>query len=229
MVKHSTVVTGTNNPAYQVSVNAWNAEHDTPVGVVWLWAGAIANIPANWLLCDGSSLSRTTYASLFSAIGTIYGYVDSSHFNLPDLRDKFIVGAKQDDSGIPKTNLTGSLTAYGGALTHHHADHGVTQPALADHSITQPSINAHNITQPAINAHTYTTVAARTSTASTSAAITAVTAHALGTNVALDAHSLSTNVSLSTHALSTNVAVSTHDSLSAPQPYYAMSYIIRAS
>jgi microcystin-dependent protein len=228
MVKHSTVVTGTNNAAYQVSVNAWNAEHDTPVGVVWLWAGAIANIPVNWLLCDGSSLSRTTYAVLFNAIGTIYGYVDGSHFNLPDLRDKFVVGAKQDVSGVPETNLTGSLTAYGGAVTHHHADHSVTQPAISNHTLTQPVIHTHVITQPVVAAHTYTTFAARTSSSSTSAAISAVTAHSLTTNVAVADHTLDTNVGIDAHALSTIVAVSTHDTLSAPQPYYAMAYIIRS-
>ena len=33
----------------------------------------------------------------------------------PDLRDKFIVGAKQDDSGTAKTNVTGSLLQTGGS------------------------------------------------------------------------------------------------------------------
>jgi hypothetical protein len=60
-----------------------------------MWSGTVATIPTGWALCDGTG-------------GT------------PDLRDKFIVGAKQDDSGVAKTNVTGSgsLTQSGGAATH---------------------------------------------------------------------------------------------------------------
>lgn len=58
--------------------------------------------PSNFLLCDGSSISRTTYSDLFTSLtnGTntspCYGYETSTHFNLPDLRGKFIRGV---DSG----------------------------------------------------------------------------------------------------------------------------------
>lgn len=48
--------------------------------------------PTGWLECDGASLSRATYAALFAAIGTTYGNADGTHFNLPDLRGKFIRG-----------------------------------------------------------------------------------------------------------------------------------------
>lgn len=41
---------------------------------------------ASWLLCDGSAVSRTTYANLYAAIGTKYGSGDgSTTFNLPNL------------------------------------------------------------------------------------------------------------------------------------------------
>jgi microcystin-dependent protein len=100
---------------------------DTPTGVVYAFAGPIANIPAGYLLCNGASLVRASYAALFSAIGTIYGATDGDHFNLPDYRDKMVIGATQDDSGIPKTNVTGSLTASGGNLTLTHSDGSVTR------------------------------------------------------------------------------------------------------
>jgi microcystin-dependent protein len=46
---------------------------------------------AGVLFCDGSTVSRTTYAELFSAISTVYGSGDgSTTFNLPDLRGEFI-------------------------------------------------------------------------------------------------------------------------------------------
>lgn len=61
-------------------------------GMILLWSGTIATIPTGWVLCDGNNSS-------------------------PDLRDRFVVGAKQDDSGTPKTNVSGSLTQTGGAAT----------------------------------------------------------------------------------------------------------------
>lgn len=53
-----------------------------------------ASIPTGWLECDGSAVSRTTYANLFSAIGTTWGGGDgSSTFNLPDFRNRAPIGA----------------------------------------------------------------------------------------------------------------------------------------
>ena len=84
-----------------------------------MWAGTIAAIPANWLFCDGSAVSRTTYANLFAVTGTIYGVGNgSTTFNLPDLTNRSPMGASQDHAGVPKTNVTGSLTQTGGAATH---------------------------------------------------------------------------------------------------------------
>ena len=49
--------------------------------------------PAGWLVCDGSEVSRETYADLFSVIGTTYGEGDGvTTFNLPDLRGMFVRG-----------------------------------------------------------------------------------------------------------------------------------------
>jgi len=90
-----------------------------PSGAIVLWKGTIATIPSGWYLCNGLN-------------GT------------PDLRDKFVVGAKQDDSGVAKTNITGSLLQSGGANTHDHDNH-------SDHVFTQPS--AHTI-----SSHTGTAV-----------------------------------------------------------------------
>lgn len=46
--------------------------------------------PPGYLVCDGSAISRTTYADLFAAIGVIYGSGDgSTTFNLPDARGLF--------------------------------------------------------------------------------------------------------------------------------------------
>lgn len=71
-----------------------------PVGVVQAFAGSTT--PDGWLLCDGSAVSRTTYAALFSAIGTTYGAGDgTTTFNLPNLVDKFVEGSST--AGTEKT------------------------------------------------------------------------------------------------------------------------------
>lgn len=63
-----------------------------PPGAMMSYAGAAA--PTGWLLCDGSAVSRTTYAGLFGVLGTTYGSGDgSTTFNLPDLRGRTVVGA----------------------------------------------------------------------------------------------------------------------------------------
>ncbi len=62
-----------------------------PPGVTIPFAGDLP--PDGWLRCDGSAVSRTTYAALFEVIGTRYGSGDGSNtFNLPDLRGRAPVG-----------------------------------------------------------------------------------------------------------------------------------------
>jgi microcystin-dependent protein len=52
-----------------------------------------ATAPSGFLECDGSAVSRSTYAALFAVIGTTYGAGDgSTTFNVPDLTDKVAVG-----------------------------------------------------------------------------------------------------------------------------------------
>lgn len=61
-------------------------------GMVFAYAGSSA--PTGFLLCDGSAVSRTTYADLFALIGTTYGAGDgSTTFNIPDLRGSVIIAS----------------------------------------------------------------------------------------------------------------------------------------
>lgn len=56
-------------------------------------AFAMPTPPKGWLVCDGSEVSRTDYADLYAAIGTVWGDGDQiSTFNLPDLRGEFLRG-----------------------------------------------------------------------------------------------------------------------------------------
>lgn len=85
----------------------------TPSGVINMYAGASANVPTGWLVCQGQAVSRTTYSSLFNAIGTTYGTGDgSTTFNLPNLQGKVPVGL---DSAQTEFNTLG---ATGGEKTH---------------------------------------------------------------------------------------------------------------
>ncbi len=63
----------------------------TPAGAMLDYGGAAA--PSGWLLCDGTAASRTVYAALFAAIGTVYGVGDgTTTFNLPDFQGRMAVG-----------------------------------------------------------------------------------------------------------------------------------------
>lgn len=61
-------------------------------GFVVPFASTIA--PTGWLACDGSAVSRTTYANLFASIGTTHGAGNgSTTFNLPDIRGIYVRGS----------------------------------------------------------------------------------------------------------------------------------------
>ena len=63
-----------------------------PAGVIIPFAGT--SVPTGYLLCNGAAVSRTGYANLFAAIGTLYGAGNgSTTFNLPDARDRVLQGA----------------------------------------------------------------------------------------------------------------------------------------
>ena len=82
-----------------------------PVGQIIAWSGAYNSLPSGYLICDGSAISRTTYAALFAVVGTTHGSGDgSTTFNLPDLQSKFITGASSDPN-----NSGYSVGAEGGA------------------------------------------------------------------------------------------------------------------
>ena len=58
-----------------------------PIGVMLPYGNTTP--PENWLICDGSEVSRTTYSELFKVIGTSYGSGDgSTTFNLPNKKGR---------------------------------------------------------------------------------------------------------------------------------------------
>jgi microcystin-dependent protein len=82
--------------AIQTQLNALTAAVTAavPTGVISPYAGLDSNIPTGYLLCNGQAVSRTTYATLFGVVSTVYGVGDNSTtFNLPDLRGRAPIGA----------------------------------------------------------------------------------------------------------------------------------------
>ncbi len=71
---------------------------DVPVGTKIVPTGGIlpyggATAPSYFLLCDGSAVSRATYADLFGVISTTYGVGDgATTFNVPNLQGRFPLG-----------------------------------------------------------------------------------------------------------------------------------------
>jgi microcystin-dependent protein len=85
-----------------------------PTGVMLDYAGT-GSVPDGFLACDGSAVSRTTYANLYAKIGTTWGVGDgSTTFNLPDSRRRVVVGS----GGTGTATLGNAVGSVGGAETH---------------------------------------------------------------------------------------------------------------
>ena len=122
---------------------------EVPAGIMQMFAGN--TIPAGWLLCDGSAVSRTNYAKLFSAIGTTWGAGDgSTTFNLPNSIGRFAEGAATSGSyksaGLP--NITGQILAFGGfdsgAFKTGDA-YGYSESSPSAHIMTLNTFNASRV------------------------------------------------------------------------------------
>ena len=84
---------------------------DVPIGAIMPMGNIITN--ENWLLCDGSAVSRTDYSELFSVINTVHGEGDgSTTFNLPSIKGQFIAGYNPSDTDFNTIGKTG------GSKTH---------------------------------------------------------------------------------------------------------------
>ena len=107
-------------------------ESAVPVGTIVMWAGNSSNVPTGWALCDGSAISRTTYEDLYALQGNVFGGGDgSTTFNLPDMRDRFVVGAgtsysSNSKGGVNSNNIahTHTVNAHTHSIENHTHDQG---------------------------------------------------------------------------------------------------------
>jgi microcystin-dependent protein len=94
---------------------------DGYMGVVTIFAGEF--VPKNWASCDGTQLSISQNAALYTILGTTYGGDGQLFFNLPDLRGRATVSFGQ---GLNVSPYTAGQTRGGESTT-------LTIPQLASH------------------------------------------------------------------------------------------------
>jgi len=91
----------------QLATTAFVTQNSVLTGALIMWPTASA--PSGYLLCNGSAVSRTTYAALFAVVGTTFGAGDgSTTFNLPNYADRMPIGAG---------TIAASIGASGGSAT----------------------------------------------------------------------------------------------------------------
>jgi len=102
-----------------------------PSGTIVPWSDT--SVPTGFLECDGSAVSRSTYATLFGIIGTTYGSGNgSTTFNVPDLQDNVAV-SKSGTKNLGSTGGANTVTSTGnvGGST---ANATLSTPQLASHN-----------------------------------------------------------------------------------------------
>lgn len=154
-----------------------------PTGSVTAYLGAYNNLPAGWLLCNGSYVDRTTYAALFAVIGTSYGTTTASNFRLPDLLGYMMVGGTS--TLVPGSgSLTGSADSYLNATWDH------------DHAVDVPSTTSSS------DSHSHTVDPAATASGTPSATFT----------LSYAGGAVTATIPTGTHTHSTNIASTTSSS-----------------
>lgn len=81
---------------------------DAP-GTVKMWAGTVASIPEDYMLCDGRPLKNVDYPELSKNLNAIHGVEGTDAFKLPNLQGRFVVGQNSQHADY------GQVGAIGGA------------------------------------------------------------------------------------------------------------------
>ena len=126
-------VSGTINSSSAITINY--VPISPPIGSITAYT--VATSPPGWLICDGTEVSRATYASLFSVISTTFGLGNNSTtFNLPNYQGAFLRGTGTNGNYSGPTVNTAQNHA---TQTHTHTSTSVvTDPG---HNHTQFTVN----------------------------------------------------------------------------------------
>lgn len=138
------------------SAPSWVTPSGIPAGAVA--AFAMNTAPTGWLKANGAAVSRSTYATLFTAIGTTFGVGDgSTTFNLPDLRGEFIRGW-DDSRGIDSGRSFGSAQTDAFQGHFHQSQTGNNSTAGGNYTIGSTAFSTtNNLVKGAITDATYGT------------------------------------------------------------------------
>jgi microcystin-dependent protein len=120
-----------------MAIELVSPESSMPIGTIV--SSSLQTAPIGFLVCDGSSISRTTYAILFTTIGTTYGAGNgSTTFNIPDLRGAVPRGTGTSSGytqnitvtlGTKQNDAFGSHNHGGGSHSHTYNDNEMTSYA----------------------------------------------------------------------------------------------------
>jgi hypothetical protein len=169
---------GTAGASGQILVSAGSGNTPTwgtgiPSGIIAMWSGTIATIPSGWYLCNGSN-------------------------STPDLRNRFVIGAYSDTTGVAYTTITGSNTQTGGSKDAIVVSHTHTA------TVTDPG-HTHNY----LKGGTFTTTSGPDQMSTPAVTATATTSATTGITVA--------NSTTGSSGTDANLV-----------PYYALAYIMKA-
>lgn len=129
----SNVLSGVSRRNTSSNISGRIGQIGTPAGMIQILPAQ--TVPIGWLLCDGASYLKTTYADLYRCIGVQFGATETS-FNVPDLRGMFVRGYTPAES---RGFATVQLDAF---KTHTHDVAGAGLVVVASVPAT-PSINTY--------------------------------------------------------------------------------------
>jgi microcystin-dependent protein len=254
MAETTTVNYGWTKPDPGASANTWgttlNATTDkvdakvyaneqglAPIGAVTMYAGAAA--PANWLLCNGQTVPRAApYDKLFAVLGTAFnvGTVAADSFMLPDLRQKFPLGAGPNPLGqgggtFAVSLTTANLPAHAHPIIDVGHNHSINQSA---HQHVDPG-HAHGVYDPG-HYHTGTmrqgagfyalsAQAPLIQASQTDAAVTGIAIQGAVTGIQPAVANISLNASGT--GLSTTQNTGSGTGFNVVPPFVALNYIVR--
>jgi len=115
----------------------------SPIGLIHMWPKSTAPTTTHtgiWLICDGSTVSQTTYPDLYSVLSPLQTQLDpssnagSGNFRLPDLRGRLPLGYVNNQTANGRSSFTS--TSRNAGSSSDSESHTLTPNELPSHSHT---------------------------------------------------------------------------------------------